>query len=407
MTHGTGPRPLEGYLVLDMGQVYNGPYCGLLLGFMGARVIKVEPPVGDSIRLGPTHADDRTSFLRLNANKESIVLNLKDAKGREILLDLAKKADVLVENFKPGIMDGLGLSWETLHETNPRLVVGSGSAFGLSGPYRNYPGMDVTVQAMSGITSITGHPDGEPVKCGAAVSDFLGGIHLCAGVLAALLQRNATNEGQLVEASMYEASVMTLMTSLGAMLDNGPGVLPERTGNLITNLSYAPYNLYPAKDGHVTMFCFTERHWELLAEEMGRPELASDARYATRLERASRMAEVDALVGEWTSQRTRAELTAQLNESGVPCAPVQTLQEVSEDEHLLERGTEVRVAHPDRGTVQLTTSPIRMHGSPHRGIDRLAPELGEDTEHVLSELLGMNEEELAVLRGSGVISPAS
>ena len=405
MVDGTAPWALDGFLVLDLGQVYNGPYCGLLLGFMGARVIKVEPPRGDSIRQGPSRKDDRTSFLRLNSNKESVVLNLKDPKGREVLLDLARKADVLVENFKPGVMDRMGLSWKTVHEVNPKLVYASGSAFGMSGPYRNYPGMDVTVQAMSGITSITGFPGGTPVKCGAAVSDFLGGVHLCAGILAALLQRTATGEGQHVEASMYEASVMTLMTSFGAMLDHGPEALPERTGNLITNLAYAPYNLYPAKDGHVTVFCYTERHWERLAELMDRAELAHDPRFATRTERAKRIEEVDAIVGDWTRTRDRAEVMETLNEAGVPCAPVKTLREVSEDPHLFERGAEVRVPHPEKGTVQLTTSPIRLHGSARRGIDRLAPELGQDTDRVLQEVLGMSEGEIEGLHESGVIEP--
>ncbi len=407
MADPTAPLPLEGYLVLDLGQVYNGPYCGVLLGFMGARVIKVEPPGGDSIRKGPSRADDRNSFLRLNSNKESIVLDLKDPKGREILLDLAKEADVLSENFKPGVMDRLGLGWETVHEVNPRLVYGSGSAFGMSGPYSNYPGMDVTVQAMSGITSITGHPDGPPVKCGAAVSDFLGGIHLCAGILGALVQRNDTGVGQHVEASMFEASVMTLMTSLGAMLDNGPGVLPERTGNLITNLSYAPYNLFQAKDGYVTIFCYTDRHWERLSELIGRPELAKDPKFELQAERAKRITEVDAIVEEWTRPRDRSEIMETLNDAGVPCAPVNTLQEVSEDPHLFARGTEVRVPHPVKGTVQLTTSPIRFHGSEHRGIDRLAPELGEDTDKILRDFLGKDDEEIESLHASGVIEPRS
>ena len=204
---------------------------------------------------------------------------------------------------------------------------------------------------------------------------------------------------------MYEASVMTLMTSFGAMLDHGPEALPERTGNLITNLAYAPYNLYPAKDGHVTVFCYTERHWERLAELMDRAELAHDPRFATRTERAKRIEEVDAIVGDWTRTRDRAEVMETLNEAGVPCAPVKTLREVSEDPHLFERGAEVRVPHPEKGTVQLTTSPIRLHGSARRGIDRLAPELGQDTDRVLQEVLGMSEGEIEGLHESGVIEP--
>ena len=199
-------RPLDGMLVLDLGQIYNGPYCGLQLGFMGARVLKIEPPEGDVVRRRKREVEPYP-LVMLNSNKESVVLDLKQPRGKEIFLALVAQADVLIENFAAGVMDRLGLGWEVLHKLNPRLVYGGSSGFGLDGPYRDLPAMDVTIQAMSGITNATGDADGPPTKAGAAVCDFLAGIHLCAGVLGALVQRERTGKGQRVEVAMHEAAV--------------------------------------------------------------------------------------------------------------------------------------------------------------------------------------------------------
>src|SRR6266542_6152473 len=191
-------RPLDGMLVLDLGQIYNGPYCGLLLGFMGARVLKIEPPEGDVVRRRKRDVEPYP-LVMLNSNKESVVLDLKRPKGKTLFLRLVGKADVVVENFAPGVMDRLGLSWEVLRAENPRLVYGSGNGFGLTGPYRDLPAMDLMIQAMSGIMNATGFPDLPPIKAGPAVCDFLAAVHLFGGIMSALLQRERTGEGQLVE----------------------------------------------------------------------------------------------------------------------------------------------------------------------------------------------------------------
>src|SRR4029453_18636494 len=206
--------PLEGMLVLDLGQVYNGPYCGLLLGFMGARVLKIEPPEGDVVRRRKRNVEPYP-LVMLNSNKESVVLDLKHLKGKALFLRLVEKADVLVENFAAGVMDRLELGWDRLRVRNPRLVYGVGTGFGLTGPYRDLPAMDLTIQAMSGIMNATGFPDRPPVKAGPAVSDFLAGVHLFSGILGALLQRERTGLGQLVEVAMLEASIMALASAIG------------------------------------------------------------------------------------------------------------------------------------------------------------------------------------------------
>ena len=205
-------------LVLDLGQIYNGPYCGLQLGFMGARVLKIEPPEGDVVRRRKREVEPYP-LVMLNSNKESVVLDLKQPRGKEIFLALVAKADVLIENFAAGVMDRLGIGWDVLSKLNPRLVYGGSSGFGLDGPYRDLAAMDVTIQAMSGITNATGDADGPPTKAGAAVCDFLAGIHLCAGILGALVQRERTGQGQRVEVAMHEAAV--IVARLGAGRGDG------------------------------------------------------------------------------------------------------------------------------------------------------------------------------------------
>src|SRR6266849_1416394 len=312
-------RPLEGVLVLDLGQVYNGPYCGLLLGFMGARVLKIEPPEGDVVRRRKRDVEPYP-LVMLNSNKESVVLDLKHPEGKALFLRLAGKADVVVENFAAGVMDRLGLGWDVLRAHNPRLVYGVGNGFGLTGPYRDLPAMDLTIQAMSGIMNATGYPDRPPVKAGPAVSDFLAGVHLCAGILAALLHRERGGQGQLVEVAMLEASAIALASALGAVVD-GDGGVPERTANRHPALAMAPYNVYPTTDGHVAIFTASDRHWYSITRVLGREDLLDNPDFATTPARAARMDEIDAIVAAWTEQRSKDDVMAALTHAHVPCAP--------------------------------------------------------------------------------------
>ena len=396
-------HPLDGMLVLDLGQIYNGPYCGLLLGFMGARVLKIEAPEGDVVRRRKRDVEPYP-LVMLNSNKESVVLDLKHPDGKALFLRLARKADAVVENFAAGVMDRLGLGWEVLRKENPRLVYASGTGFGLSGPYRDLPAMDLTIQAMSGIMNATGYPDRPPVKAGPAVCDFLAGVHLFSGVLAALLHRERTGQGQLVEVAMLDAAVLALASALGAYMD-GDGNVPERTANRHPALAIAPYNVYPASDGYVAIFTASERHWHSVARVLGREDLLDNPAFANTPSRAAKMEEIDAMVSDWTKARTKEQVLAELTRAHVPCAPVRTTREVVEDPHLRERNVWADIDHPRRGKTKVPVSPIRLHGAPMPRVARRAPLLGEDTDRVLSDILGLGADELGALHAAGVIEP--
>lgn len=398
-------RPLDGMLVLDLGQIYNGPYAGLQLSFMGARVIKIEPPEGDVLRRRKREAEPYP-LVMLNSNKESVVLDLKQPRAKEIFLGLVAQADVVIENFAAGVMDRLGLGYDVLSKLNPRLVYGGSSGFGLDGPYRDLAAMDVTIQAMSGITNATGDADGPPTKAGAAVCDFLAGIHLCAGILGALVQRERTGKGQRVEIAMHEAAVISLASALGAVMDGDQGV-PERTGNRHPALAMAPYNTYRCSDGYVAIFTAAERHWQSMCKMLDRKDLAEHPEFSSTIGRAKRMAEVDDLVGAWTITRTKDQVLKELNEAHVPCAPVKTAREVATDPHLETRGFWVDVDHPRRGKTRVPISPIRLHTGGKSQIRRPAPTLGQDTNAVLGELLGLKADELAKLHEAGITVPVT
>jgi CoA:oxalate CoA-transferase len=388
-----------------MGQIYNGPYAGLQLGFKGARVLKIEPPEGDVLRRRKREAEP-WPLVMLNSNKESVVLDLKQPRGKEIFLELVKKADVLIENFAVGVMDRLGLGYDVLSKLNPRLVYGGSSCYGLDGPYRDLAAMDVTVQAMTGIMNSTGQPDGPPTKAGAAVCDFLAGIHLCAGILGALVQRERTGKGQRVEIAMHEAAVTALASAMGAVMDGDQGV-PDRTGNRHPALAMAPYNTYRCSDGYVAIFTAAERHWQSMCKMLGRKDLAEDPEFSSTVGRAKRMAEVDGIVGAWTLTRTKDEVLNLLNEAHVPCAPVKTAREVAYDPHLEARGFWVDIEHPRRGKTRVPISPIRLHTGGKSEIRRPAPTLGQHTDAVLGELLGIKADELVRLRAEGVTAPVT
>ena len=395
------PGPLEGLTVLDLGQIYNGGYAGLLLALGGARVVKVEPLGGENLRRRGTVGGAGYPFVMLNSNKDGITLNLKHPKGKGLFLELVAKADVVLENFTPGTMDSLGLGASRLREVNPRLVYASSSGFGRGGPYSEYAAMDLTVQAIAGIMSTTGFPDRPPVKAGPAVCDFSAGIHLYAGIVTALYQRERTGRGEVVEVTMQESIYPSLMSSLGLFFGSG-GSIPERTGNRHSGLAESPYNVYPASDGHIAIICVSEAHWRSLAEVMGRPELADDPRFATLGERVARMDEVDELVGAWTSLYSREEVIERLRGGRVPCAPVQNLREVVEDPNLWARGMLQRIDNPDLGEVIAPHSPMRFGDGPRSSL-RPSPRLGEHNAKIFGEMLGLDQEEIEKLEAEEVI----
>lgn len=394
-------QPLAGITVLDFGQIYNGPYCGFLLALAGARVIKVESPQGEGLR-GRAEAKSSATypFAMLNANKESITLNLKSPRGQQLVHELVPKADVLLENFAPGTMDRHGVGSEVLCKLNPRLIYAAGTGFGRTGPYRDYLAMDITVQAMSGIMAITGDGDGPPLKAGPVLCDFLGGIHLYAGIMTALFQRERTGAGVVVDIAMQDAVFPTLATAIGAM--HHLGRHPSRNGNRHPALSLAPYNVYRAKDGYVAIICIREGHWRALLDAMGRPELAEDARFVDMQSRATNMDAVDAVVEAWTSTLAKAEVFRIAQAHDVICAPVQDLHDVLDDPHLLARGMLTRLDHPTLGPVLFPSTPLRFEGV-DPPLLRPARALGADNESVYGELLGLSAAAVAALRDAQAI----
>jgi CoA:oxalate CoA-transferase len=393
--------PLAGITVIDLGQIYNAPYATLLMAFAGARVIKVEPRAGENLRARGRVAGAGAPFVMLNSNKQAVTVNLKHPDGVALLRRLADRADVLVENFRPGVMARLGLTGSRLRESNPGLVFASGSGFGSTGPYKDFPAMDLTIQAMSGVMSVTGFPDGPPVKSGPAIGDFLGGVHLYGAIVTALYQRERTGVGADVEVAMFDAVYPALTSSLG-LLFGGAGESPDRTGNRHSGLAESPYNVYQARDGgYVALFCVTDGHWGGLLKAMGRADLAEREDLASRVGRVARMDEVDEIVGAWARSRLRDELVSELRAADVPCAPVRDISEVAADPHLLERGMLRPIEHPQFGPVTVPASPLRIGG--HRPPVTPSPDLGQHNHEVFCGWLGLSEEEVRALEDGGVI----
>ena len=394
------PAPLAGVTVVDLGQIYNAPYATLLLALNGANVIKVEPLTGENLRGRGKVAGAGAPFGMLNSNKRAVTLNLKHPDGIALLEQMAARADVLVENFRPGVMQKLGVGVARLHEVNPRLIYAAGSGYGTSGPYRDLPAMDITIQAMSGIMSVTGFPDREPVKAGPAMGDFMGGIHLYGAITSALFQREKTGVGVAVEAAMLDSVYPSLMSSLGLFFGS-TGDVPTRTGNRHSGLAESPYNVYPASDGHVALICVSDAHWRALTRLMGVPEYADDERYNTRVARCERIDEVDKMVGEWSRQYTKEQLAGHLLAAGVPSAPVREIAEVVADPHLRQRGMLVEIDHPDMGPLIVPHSPVRV-GDHYLPIVP-SPALGQHNQEIYGDWLGLDAERIAQLHTDGVI----
>lgn len=392
-------QALDGVDVIDLGQIYNGPYCSMLLSYLGADVTKIEPPDGEPLRERVDQGEP-PELVMLNSNKEAITLNLKSERGQELFKDLVRDADVLVENFSVETMDRLGLGYETLEEINPELIYAHGSGFGEDGPYRQYPAMDLTVQAIGGVMDVTGFADGPPVKAGIAVGDFMGGIHLLAGVLTALYQRELTGEGQYVEVSMHDAIYPTLMSPLGAYFSDKD--TPPRTGNRHSGLAQSPYNVYETADGYVAIFGVTDNHWHSLLEVIGRPELKEEERFENNYKRAQHSDEIDSMIGEWTETRERDEIVDTLLEANVPCGPVKELDEVVDDPHLKARDMINEIDHPQYGDISVPGLPIRLEDSSLPDIEP-SPEKGRDNERIYRDRLGLSESEFKQLRDEDVI----
>ncbi|MDF0542938.1 CaiB/BaiF CoA-transferase family protein [Sphingobium sp. H39-3-25] len=401
MSAGKSHLPLAGITVIDLSHVYNGPYATFLLAMGGANVIKVESLQGETLRSRGDMGGSDFSYAMLNSNKKPVTLNLKTEQGRDLLKELVARADILVENFTPGVLDRLGVGAAVLQEINPRLIYASSSGYGKDGPYRDYPAMDLVMQAMSGVLNSTGFPDQPPVKSGAALCDFLAGIHLYGAIATALYQREHTGVAHVVEVSMQDATYCSLASNLGMLHARGDKA-PPRTGNRHGGLGVSPYNVYPATDGYVVLNSPGDVHFRSILSVMGHSDLADDPRFRTRADRVQNFEAVDELVSNWTRQHSRNEVADRMLAAKVPCAPVRELPEVMEDRNMHARGSLQRVNHPQLGQVVLPHTPFVFRGVERRELEPSLP-LGACNEEVLGDWLGHSADELAEFRASGVI----
>jgi CoA:oxalate CoA-transferase len=393
--------PLSGIVVIDLSHVYNGPYATFLLAMAGATVIKVEPRGGEHLRSRGDMGGAALPFAMLNSNKQSVTLNLKTIQGIELLKEMVALADIVIENFAPGVTDRLGIGPAALHEINPRLIYGSSSGYGKTGPYKDYPAMDLVMQAMSGIMSITGYPDQPPVKAGPAVCDFSAGIHLYAAIMTALFERERTGKGRVVEVSMQDASYASMASNLGMLHARGAAA-PSRTGNRHGGLGISPYNVYKTNDGHVVINAPGDQHFRAILEVIGRTDLKDDPRFTTRSARVANMLAVDEILEAWTSKYPKDEVAGKLLAASVPSAPVRELSEVIIDRNMHERGSLQWIDHPELGRVVLPHSPLRFEGTPLRPLEPSVA-LGADNRRVFGDWLGHDIEELQELAAAEVI----
>ncbi len=381
---------LDGVVVLDLTHLVAGPYCAMVLADLGADVIKVERPGGASERSLRPFAGGVSAFhLTLNRNKRGVVMDLKSAAGRAAFLKMASRADVVLENFRPGTMEKLGLGWGELSGVNPRLVFARLSGFGQTGRWSGKPGYDLVCQALSGLMAATGFPGSPPLRSAASVSDVTGALSCAVGILAALLSRERTGRGQVVDVALLD-SLVSAMASI-SLLFFATGRNPRPIGNRDT--STYPYDVFVAKDGAVALGTSGDESWAALARAMGRPELADDPRFRRVADRLARADELAEIIGAWTKTRTRGEICAALDAAGLPCAPVLNTEQASRNAHLAEdRGMFRRVPAPGGGEFVVTGPHINLSETPPR-LRTPAPALGADAASVRAQF-GLREDEL-------------
>jgi crotonobetainyl-CoA:carnitine CoA-transferase CaiB-like acyl-CoA transferase len=393
-------RPLSGVRVLDLTRVLAGPFCSMILGDMGAEVIKIEEPgKGDDTRSWPPFlGGEATYFLAVNRNKQSLTLNLKAPEGRTILERLVKKSDVVLENFRTGTMERLGLGYATLKKLNPRLVYCAISGFGESGPEAARAGYDLIVQAESGLMDITGFEDGPPVKVGTSIADLVAGMSAAHGVTLALLARMRTKKGQKVEISMLDAMAALLTYQAGIYF--GTGAKPSRRGN--KHPSIVPYEVFKASDAYLTLGVANNSLWERCCAAMARPDLVKDPRFAREADRVQNRETLVPLLNDVLGKRTADDWLKRFEQVGVPAGRIRTVAEVCESAHLKARGMIVTLPHPKAGDLRVLGVPIRLHATPGQA-SAAPPLLGQHTERVLRTVLGVGKADVARLRKSGVV----
>ena len=396
------PRPLDDIRVLEFGAFLAGPFCGQLLADFGAEVIKVEPPgKGDPMREWGRHRHKgRTLWWPILArNKKSVTIDLRTAEGQDLVQALVPHCDIVLENFRPGTLEGWGLGYEALSELNPGLIMVRVSGYGQTGPYRDKAGFGSIGEAMGGIRSITGFPDRPPTRIGISIGDSLAATFATIGALTALHQRQRSGQGQQVDIGIYEG-VLALMESMLPEYQFA-GVARERTGNVLPNI--APSNIYPTIDGGwFAIGANADAIFKRLAKAMGQPALGDDPRYATHTARGENQAELDDLIAEWTITQSADQIQALMDRHSVPAGKIFTAKEMLSDPHFAARQSIVAVADPALGEVQMQNVFPRLSVTPG-GIDWTGPDLGQHNQEIFSDLLGLSADQIATLHERKVI----
>ena len=398
---GAWAGPLAGIRVLDFTRVLAGPAASLALADLGAEVIKIEPPgAGDETRTFPPIRDGESHyFLSVNRGKKSIVVDLKHEAGAALVRDLAAQCDILVENFRPGVMDRLGLGYQALSAINPRLIYCAISGYGMTGPLRDRPSFDIVLQAMSGALSVNGEPGRAPTKLGIPLGDLVGGVTGPISILAALHERHATGRGRLIDVSLMDGLIG--MLGYYAQLAFFTGQDPKPQGSQHANL--VPYGIFPASDGSIVVACLTNAFWGRICTALGAPELTDDPRYATIERRRDQREVVNALISDFTSRRSVAELVALFTAHEVPHAPILGVTEALAQPQAKARDMVVTVEHETLGPILIVGRPYRFADAPQPA-PTAPPSLGQHSDEILSTILGLSADRIAQLRAAGAIA---
>jgi len=392
-------KALEGIKILDFTRVLAGPFCTMMLADLGAEVIKVERPgAGDDSRhFGPFVGEESAYFMSINRNKKSITLNLKEPAAVEIIKRMIPKMDVVVENFRPGVMEKLGLGYEVLKELNPGLIYASSSGFGHTGPYSQLPAYDLILQGMGGIMSITGPDSEHPTKVGSSIADIFAGTFCAIGILAALHHREKTGEGQEVDVSMLDSQVAILENAVARYFVTGESPVP--IGN--RHPSIAPFATFHTTDGFINIAVGNDAIWKRFCELVGRPELVEDARFSTNGARNENWQELEPILKEIMSKDSTEGWIERLRKAAVPCGPINNIEQVVNDPQVRHRQMIVEVEHPVAGKFKMPGCPLKLSATPAEEFSP-APVLGADLESVLSEYAGLSAEEIEDLKKRGV-----
>lgn len=395
-------KALQDIVVLDLTRVLAGPYCTMMLADFGADVIKIEIPVkGDDTRgMGPFVNNSSLYYANVNRNKKSVTLNLKDPKGKELFLAMVKKADVVVENYRPGVMDKLGVGYDVLKEVNDRIIYAAVSGFGSYGRNSARPGYDIIAQAYGGLMSITGEPDGEPLRVGTAIGDVLGGMNLTIGVLTALHARELSGKGQRVDVALVDSVISSLET--GTQRYFASGKLPRRIGNRYA--SAYPYDSFKAKDGSFVIGCGNDKLFNLLCTRvLHREDLLTDPRFLNNALRCENHAALKVEIEKWSTTVTAEEAYDAINAAGVPASPINDLHQISHDPHVVEdRQMFIPVKHPVIGDMRVNGNPVKLLDMMPEVVT-CAPALGQHNEEIYGQLLGLGKEQLEALAEDHVI----